>query len=225
MPHQRSYEPGKASSSELGIIGDVHAEDVFLDNVLEFFKGRGIARIVCTGDISDGMGSLDRCVRLLDAARCITVSGNHDRWLLDDEMRMLPDTQHKSDLPESTLSFLRSLPAVVPLKSSDLRILLCHGVGRNDMNFLNPEDDGYAVESNMELQELMRSRRFDLMINGHTHKRTVRRFGPLWNINAGTLIRDQSPSVCTLDHRKLIVRTWSISPSGLLTEESEDRLM
>ena len=225
MHHRRPSESHGSSHSEIGIIGDVHAEDAVLENVLAFFADRGINQILCTGDVSDGMGNLDRCVRLLTEARCITVSGNHDRWLLEDEMRMLPFSQLRSTLEAPTLDYLRNLPATVSLKLADRRILLCHGVGGNDMNFLNPDDSGYAIESNMELQELMRRRQYHLMIDGHTHKRTVRRFGPLWNINAGTLIGDQEPSVCTLDKRQLLVRTWSISPSGLFTEEAESSLV
>ena len=222
---ERISDSYRITGNEIGFIGDVHAEDAVLENVLAFFAARGISDILCTGDISDGMGNLDRCVRLLDEADCITVSGNHDQWLLEDEMRMLPFTQHLADLEEPTVEFLRNLPATIPLEFSGLHILLCHGVGENDMNFLNPDDEGYAIESNMELQDLMHSRRYHLMINGHTHRRTVRRFGPLWNINAGTLRRDLEPSISTLDRRKLSVRTWSISPAGLFTEETESRLM
>jgi 3',5'-cyclic AMP phosphodiesterase CpdA len=37
----------------------------------------------------DGKGNIDRCCDILIEEKVITVLGNHDRWLLNNEMRSL----------------------------------------------------------------------------------------------------------------------------------------
>src|SRR5262249_46853384 len=79
------------------------------------------------------------------------------------------------------------------------KLLLCHGVGGNDMQNLKPDDTGYALETNDELTALLRSARHTIVVGGHTHERMVRRFqapggAPLCFVNAGTLA--PHPTLC-----------------------------
>lgn len=52
----------------LGLIGDVHAEDERLAAALEVFAAERVDRALCTGDVVDGHGDIDRTCALLASA-------------------------------------------------------------------------------------------------------------------------------------------------------------
>ena len=96
-----------------GLIGDVHTERTRLDGVLRFFAEQKLQRILCTGDLPDGPNdarAVEACCEALARAGARTISGNHDRWLQDGEMRDLPGATDRDDLSEPTLDFLAALP-------------------------------------------------------------------------------------------------------------------
>ena len=173
--------------SRIGIIGDVHACDARLDAALKFLRAANVERILCVGDIVDGWGNGERCCELLQAFDVATVRGNHDRWLLNGEMRDLDDSIALSSLSPNAVEWLRALPSTRAFETTRGPLLLCHGVGDNDMKKLTPDDYGYALECNDELQMLIGAGTFRFAVGGHTHARMVRRFGALTWINAGAL--------------------------------------
>ena len=173
--------------SRIGIIGDVLACDARLESALKFLRAQNVEKILCVGDIVDGQGNGERCCELLQSFAVATVRGNHDRWLLNGEMRELPDSVALSSLNETTVAFLRALPKTLAFETTRGPLLLCHGVGENDMRKLTPDDTGYALECNDELQSLKSAGTFAFAVGGHTHARMVRRFGALTFINAGAL--------------------------------------
>jgi predicted phosphodiesterase len=114
-------------------------------------------------------------------------------------MRNLSEAHMAANLAPASLAFLRSLPATRSIETSRGKLLLCHGLDANDMRQLRPHDDGYELECNDELQALLASKEFPLVVGGHTHARMVRRFGDVTVINAGTLKRGNSPCFCVVD--------------------------
>jgi len=183
----------------LGIIGDVHTEAAHLERALRFFKTAAVDQIICTGDITDGPGQADACCRLLQQHAVVTVRGNHDRWLFEGVMRDLPGATQIGELRDTSLSFLKSLPSTNPLDTVAGRLLLCHGMGANDMQGVTPDDDGYALQFKDELHSLVRGGEFHFVVAGHTHQRMVRRFEHLTVINAGTLNRPYDPCISIAD--------------------------
>ena len=173
--------------SRIGIIGDVHACDARLEAALHFLRDRNVEKILCVGDIADGWGDGQRCCELLQSFDVAVVRGNHDRWLLNGEMRDLDDSVALASLSQNAVSFLRALPKTRAFSTTRGPLLLCHGVGENDMNKLTPDDYGYALECNDDLQKLIAAGTFAFAVGGHTHARMVRRFGNLTFINAGAL--------------------------------------
>lgn len=133
---------------KLGVLGDVHAEDLCLAAALAFMRGLSVDAILCVGDIVDGAGDL---------------------------------------------------PATRSIETPRGKLLLCHGLALNDMRRLGPQDDGYELECNDELQGLLASKEFAFVVGGHTHQRMVRRFGAVTVLNAGTLKRRNDPCFCVLD--------------------------
>jgi predicted phosphodiesterase len=209
---------GLASLRRLGAIGDIHAEHVWLEQAIEVLERRGVDRIVATGDIADGIGSVDRCCELLATHDVIAVGGNHDRCFLADTMRHLPNATPLATVSESTRAFLAGLPKMVELPTVSGVALLCHGIGENDMARVKPDDFGYALETNDDLQELIRERRFRWVINGHSHRRMVRAFPGVSIINAGTLLRDHSPCFLDIDFVARKVAVFEFSADGSLGE-------
>lgn len=180
-------------------IGDLHGEDVRLDAILTWLSGQGIDTVLAVGDLVDGAGSLDRCCALLTARDALVVRGNHDRWLLEEQFAHEPGF-----LVRETLLFLRALPVTrrVPTLRGDL--LLCHGVGDDDMVRLHPQDRETSPAATRALEVLLADADLRLVVGGHTHRRMVRSFArpggpPLLFINPGTLHRGYPASFAVVD--------------------------
>ncbi len=192
-----------------GLIGDIHAEDDRLAAALEIFRNEETDRVLFVGDVADGLGDLDRCAALLTNAKALGVRGNHDRWLLADSMRSLRNAHLRDAIDPKTLAFFESLPTIRELDTPHGSLLLCHGVAHNDMVRLQPDTDGYALETNDALAELLTANRYALVVGGHTHDRMVRRFharelrlerdASLVFVNPGTLAREATPCCAILE--------------------------
>jgi predicted phosphodiesterase len=188
-----------ALPARVGLIGDVHAEDERLAAALAYLVAHDVRAILCTGDIPDGAGSVTRCCELLREHGVITVRGNHERWFLTDTMRDLEDA---TELEEVSAEARAHLAGILPTHrfSTPLgELLLCHGLGANDMAKVGPDDYGYAIDVNDDLQELISDPKIQLVVNGHSHRAMVRHFDGLTVINAGTLKWDDEPGFLVLD--------------------------
>jgi predicted phosphodiesterase len=183
----------------VGLIGDVHAEDRLLEIALERLSDAGIEKILCVGDLTDGPGSIGRVCALLTEHQVVTVSGNHDRWLLTDKMRDLPYAIWRNQLSAGAVAFLRGLDSTRELSSSRGRVCLCHGLGANDMAGVMPDDFGYGLEMNFDLQRLIADPDLAIVLNGHTHKPMVRHFAGLSIVNAGTIFHAHEPGYVVVD--------------------------
>ena len=181
-----------------GVLGDIHAEEARLARALELFHAKRVGHVLFVGDVADGPGDLDACVRMLSDAGALGVRGNHERWLVADTMRSLPDAHRLLDLAPATAEFLRELPLTRMFDSALGTVLLCHGVDDDDMVRLRPQDDALEVHQNVPFERLRRRGDVALMLGGHTHERMVRDFGDLVVVNAGTLARDCADAGCVV---------------------------
>jgi predicted phosphodiesterase len=182
----------------LGVIGDVHAEDERLALAIETLTAEGAERLVCVGDVADGMGDLDRAVHLLDSAGVKTIAGNHERWFLGDTMRDLRNVQHRDAHPEAARA-LAFYPPLLELQTVKGTMLLCHAVGKDDMTVLDDRTSLPMARWMPEFVAIEAAGRFRFVVAGHVHRFFVRRFpGFVW-INAGTLKRDDDPCFVLID--------------------------
>lgn len=185
---------------QLGLIGDVHAQDHVLASALELLASQGAERMLCTGDVVDGDGDADRAVELLRAADVVVARGNHDRWWSADEMRDLPHAHGRGQISAANAAWLRDLPAQVRASTSAGPLLLCHGIGDDDMNRYRIDDDGYALEVNEELHALLGATTPpSVVVKGHTHRAGVATIRGIHIVDAGTLRVDHDPVVSLLD--------------------------
>jgi len=186
-------------STTIGLIGDVHAEDVRLEATLRHLADSDVSTILCTGDLADGRGNLDRVVELLIEHEVKVVAGNHDRWLLADKYRHVPKAHSRDNLKSHTLDYFRSLPKSRSISFQGHDLLLCHGVGDQDLAKVWPGTLRMAAERSETLDSLIDSHAYQWIINGHVHFQTVIPFRTLTLINAGTLAGERWPGFLTLD--------------------------
>lgn len=194
--------PRAGAPVRIGLIGDVHAEHGGLAEALAELRARDVDAILCTGDVADGPGCLDRSVALLAEADVRTVAGNHERWLLQDRCRHVAHAHRIRKLSSDTRAWLEGLPAVREIATARGRLMLCHGVGANDMRKVwpgTPERPDGPVHRAPELDAIARAGKFRLLVQGHLHYRTVLDFPGLTLLNAGTLRSGQRPGVCIVD--------------------------
>lgn len=209
---------------EIGLIGDVHAEADYLEIALHFFQMAQVEKILCVGDIVDGLGNVDHCCKLLEQAEVVTVRGNHDRWFVEGVMRDSSKATQWSDISDTSHTFMRSLPSTKVIETINGRLLLCHGLGENDMQRLTPDDYGYALEVIDELHSLIDKQEYKFVVNGHTHRRMVRKFENLTIINAGTLSAKHEPCIAIANFRTGFVQFYDFQKNSLVSSGDPIRL-
>lgn len=192
------------------LIGDVHAEDERLEAAIMLARRQGAESILCVGDVADGFGDLERTVRILDAERVRCVSGNHDRWFLEDIMRTLLPVQRRSEHPEAEAA-IRLLPPVLEVETVRGTLLLCHGVGDDDFSVIKSHTHEDEVREIRAWSKLVDANRFRFMAAGHTHDVMVRTLDGITILNPGTLKRDKGPRTTIVDLRQGVMHVYDLS--------------
>lgn len=196
-------------NNRIGIIGDVHAEDLRLSLAVEFLTQNEIDLMICTGDIADGTGDLNRSCEMLMEHSILCVRGNHDRWLLNDQLRDIPEAHNRNELSQEALSFLERLAAQERVALSNGELLLCHGVLDRDMDKIWPGTERTRIERSEELDNFVANSPPRIIVNGHMHYRTIIDFEDCILINAGTL-KGNYPVLTVLDFGADVVIGYSI---------------
>ncbi len=199
----------------LGVIGDVHAEDERLSQALAHLDEMNLDELVCTGDIVDGAGCPNESVKLLKSAGAHTVRGNHDRWVMEDKARHVPDAHHLDDLHDETHEYLSNLPTQVRLETVNGALLLCHGVADNDLKKVWPGTERMDIERSSELDEIINDGYYRYLINGHMHFRTLMHFHGLTLINAGTLRGIHWPGFSMIDFEEHTITAFEFKDDAI----------
>lgn len=154
----------------LAAISDIHGNSAALDAVLADIARRGIRNVVNLGDsLSGPLDPAGTADRLLDLG-LPTVSGNHDRTLVDrpPEAQALWEQWTYPLLSSRHLDWVRSLPPLLDWNG----ILLTHGSPRGDEdNWLHDRDGqgGMRERTLEEVTERAGNHPHRLMLSGHTH--------------------------------------------------------
>jgi predicted phosphodiesterase len=202
-----------------GLIGDIHCEVVRLKRVVEHFRTVGVDTVLAVGDIADGPGDVAEACSILQAEGALVVAGNHDRWLLAGEMRDLPDATRPEALTPPARQYLATLPKTRLLDSPRGSVMLCHGLGDDDMASVKPDDDCEALLANAAFVKLLGSRRARFVINGHSHRPMLRTIDGLTILNAGTLHPKHRPVCSIADFDEGVVQIYDLRGSGVSAAE------
>ena len=215
----------------LGLIGDIHAEDEYLAAALERLAGEAVDRVLAVGDIVDGRGDVDRCVELLQHHGVQVVRGNHDRWIVCDQMRDLHGATVLDTLAPETCAYLARLLVTRRYETVAGPLLLCHGLGNDDMVFVY--DDGRTLYENVDPdgRKGLRTRAgigiepdIRLLVGGHTHARMAKTFGRLTVINPGTLHFAFTPCFAVADLGEKVVQFYEIDDNATVMESEAVRI-
>jgi len=202
-----------------GLIGDIHCELARLKRVVEHFRSVGVDSVLSVGDIVDGPGDVSETCAYLESEGVIAVAGNHDRWLLAGEMRDLPDATPPSTVTACARKFLTSLPKTRLFDSSRGAVLLCHGLGDDDMASVRPDEEGEALLANTALRRLLTARPPRFLINGHSHRPMLRTIDGLSIINAGTLHPKHRPICSIADFEDGTVQLYDVRSDHITQAE------
>lgn len=198
----------------LGVIGDVHGEAQRLEMAIAELRSAGADTLACTGDITDGIGEVDRCCDLLQDHQVITVGGNHDRWCIDGELRNRAECTLFDHLSPRSQAFLQALPTQVEISTIAGTALLCHGLGHNDMGKLMPQDSAEKMRADPNLKALLQNHDYRYLINGHSHYRMVRQIEGLTIINGGTIRRGHQPGFLLVDFSQGLIMPYDLLPDS-----------
>ena len=199
----------------IGVIGDVHAEYKRLEAAISYLHGARVDSIICTGDIVDGKGDPDSCIEILENNDVRVVQGNHDRWCLQDKARDIPGAHMRSDLSPNSLHYLTRLPKQITIKTIAGSLLLCHGIGDNDLRKVWPGTDRMPIERSTELDAIIASDNHRFMVNGHMHFKTIIHFESLTLINAGTITGTRWPGFMLIDFETRVIDAYRFEEQGI----------
>ncbi|HEX7454038.1 MAG TPA: metallophosphoesterase family protein, partial [Polyangiaceae bacterium] len=202
-----------------GLIGDIHCEVARLKQVIALFRSLNVDTALAVGDIADGPGDLTEACSLLEEAGVLAVAGNHDRWLLEGEMRDLPDAHQIAEVTPAARGYLSALPKTRRIESPRGTILLCHGLGEDDMASVRPDDEGPTLLANHALWELVKSRTARFVVNGHSHRPMLRTIDGLTIMNAGTLHPKHRPVCSVADFEAGQVQLYDVEATHVTAAE------
>lgn len=168
----------------LALISDVHANAVALEAVLEDVRARGADRILCAGDVVGYYPYPNETVELFRKHEIVSIQGNHDRAILQTDVRRLAPVAGDAaiwtafHLAPRSREYLRSLPPRTGLKAGGLSVAICHGSPRDDDQYVYEEEAG---------EDLLDLSRGELLVLGHTHIPYVKKLPGGLIVNPGSV--------------------------------------
>ena len=183
---------------KLGIITDIHSNNIALSAILKEFEKIKIDKIICCGDIIGIGPNPEETVRELikEKDKLIAVKGNHEQYLLEGLPEIVHNNERKMGLKEiqnhkwthskitkESKKFLEELPLYRNVKIGNKKIYIIHyPINRNGeykkhvRNATVEEHEGLFAEIDS-----------DIFIYGHTHVTCINNKDNKWYINVGSL--------------------------------------
>jgi predicted phosphodiesterase len=204
----------------VGLLGDIHCQHRSLTAALTFFSSERCDIVLAVGDVVDGLGDVEATVQILRKAMIQTVRGNHERWLLANQMRDLNHATVRDDLSAASWQWLANLPATLRIETVAGSLLLCHGLGSMDMQRVFEDEPQWCDPSDPTFERFAKEAAgCRYAVGGHTHQRMVRDVCGVTFINPGTLVPMDDPCVAVVDveqqlvwHHDLVDASVVVSP-------------
>ena len=156
---------------KLAVISDIHGNRLALEAVLEDISRHGVDATVNLGDLVSGPMDPVGTIELLMARGFPTITGNHDRYLLERPVDKLDSVDRlvASRLGEGHFDYIRGLPKTHEVEGE---VYMCHGSPLSD---LDPWLDNWWTgrSTNMPDEATVTAKAegidFPLLLCGHTH--------------------------------------------------------
>lgn len=178
--------------TRLAILADIHADADGLRQALAQIARFKCHQFVCAGDLVDYGPAGEEAVGLCVERNLPCVIGNHDRWVVDrgrtgtlgPAWDLGPSTQW-DELSPATRAYLGSLPRLWTAVIEGVKLTVCHGTPRSDMDQLLPDDITIA-----EVNRWLHIANADVLLVGHTHRPfAVEKLGGGLIANPGSVLR------------------------------------
>lgn len=180
--------------------GDVHGNLSALRAVLDAVAREDPDLVVCTGDVVFGWGEPEACADAVWALGCPWVTGNAEQALLDAPEHRPPAGSaaavraawERGRLGPARLRRLAALPAGLALHLRDAgTVRAAHGCPpariTPGVRAAGQAEAGDNVASDDDVRAWLGEDPPGLFLCGHTHVPTVRRLGPTWAVNPGSV--------------------------------------
>jgi putative phosphoesterase len=174
----------------VALISDLHANLVALDAVLADIERVGVDRIVCLGDVATLGPEPNAIFERLDQLGCLTILGNHDEFLLDEQLihsyTEAPVVVQAVDwcrarTTKAELDFVKTFQTTAEITlADDVQLLVFHGSPRSHMENL------LATTPPDELEVYLDGRRAAVLAGGHTHIQMTRQHRGMLLVNPGS---------------------------------------
>lgn len=213
---------------KLGLLGDIHGNNLALQAILEQASSSDVETLLITGDLVGYYYSPLEVLKLLRTWDKYIVRGNHEDMLntarSDSSFLAQVDARYGSglriaieQLDKEQIDELCGLPHPVELVIDGCKILLCHGAPWDNDCYVYPD-------AKQELLARCASQEFDLVVLGHTHHPMQHTIGNTIVVNPGSVgqPRNRKPgahwAVFDTTNRSLEFRQEQYDSSALLQE-------
>ncbi|MCM2291130.1 metallophosphatase family protein [Allorhizobium sp. BGMRC 0089] len=206
-------------------IADIHGNCLALEAVLADILAAGIAydHIVNLGDCFSGPLEAGRCGDLLLSLELVTVRGNHDRYLIEQNRSAMheSDAEAYDQLSPRHLTWLKTLPITAVWRDT---AFLCHATpGKDDLYWLESvSQEGLVhLKPQAEIEALAKGVEQELILCAHSHlPRAVRLADGRLIVNPGSVGCPAYDDDVPLYHK---VETGTPMASYALVEKQEDQ--
>ncbi len=179
-----------SNGNRLAVLGDIHANLVALDAVLDAIAAAGITRAIITGDIVLRGLEPERCVKRVRKTGWPCVEGNTDRRVVGKKVKpmthprdMRPGTRTwtKTMLSQQSLDWLDALPTIVEADLGSQRVVAMHGDQTVPPGMVDHGTPDHDILAAMDVLGA------DVLITAHTHSPMLRWLEGRLVVNPGSV--------------------------------------
>lgn len=152
---------------KIGIISDVHANSIALEEVLKELKTKNVDKIVCAGDLVGYNPFPNEVMEIMKNTEILTINGNHDRAVLTGDTSWFNQPAAEAivwtrkALTHKNIEYLKTLERRKTIDIGGLKIAIIHG---------SPYDDDEYVYPDMVTPKYLQDTNADILILGHSHQ-------------------------------------------------------
>jgi len=177
---------------KVGIVSDIHGNDLAVEAVLNSARKLGVERILNAGDMVGYYFNPVRVLELLSEWNLVSVRGNHEDMLMGivDNISNLSKIEKKygsglrvakETLSSEQLNYLKLLPEKIVVDCGEsCKVLLCHGSPWDTDQYIYPDVADDMLEKFNDID-------VDIIVMGHTHYPMKRAFKGCLLLNPGSV--------------------------------------